>query len=98
MASLVFRIRRKYFDAIVRGDKRTEWRKASSYWINRIAGKGLELDTAVFICGKKVHRRRIVGITFLPTPTWFSEQGKKDVNTPDCFAIELGSEIKEGSQ
>lgn len=94
MTSLVFRIRKRYFDAIVSGEKTTEFRQASQFWRKRITGKGETLDTAVFICGKQVHRRRITLIQEVETPTWFSEQGKKDVDTPTAFAIHLGVEKK----
>ena len=95
MASLVFRIRTQYFNAIVRGEKKAEYRRASQFWRKRIIGKGLALDTAVFICGKRVHRRKIVAIQEIETPTWFSEQGQKDVDTSTCFQITLGSKVKE---
>ena len=90
MTSLVLRIRKRYFDAIVSGEKMTEFRSASQFWRKRIEGKGEALDTAVFICGKQVHRRKITMIQEIETPTWFSEQGKKDVDTPTCYAIHLG--------
>jgi hypothetical protein len=92
--SLVFRIRKQYFDAIVSEEKTTEFRRASPFWRKRIEGKGEALKTAVFICGKQVHRRKITLIQEIETPSWFSEQGKKDVDTPTCFAIHLGSEVK----
>lgn len=92
--SLVFRIRKQYFDAIVLGEKQTEFRPDSSFWRKRIDGKGIggELWIAVFICGKRVHRREITLIQKIDTPSWFSEQGKKDVSTPKCYAIHLGKE------
>lgn len=88
MTSLVFRIRKQYFDAIVKGEKTVEFRRDSPYWRKRIIGK--PAYTAVFICGKQVHRRKIIDITRLPTPDGFSEQGKQDVDTTMCFAIHLG--------
>lgn len=45
---------------------------------------------AVFICGKRKHTREIVGIERIKTPEYFSDQGKKDVNTPTCLAFHLG--------
>ena len=93
MGSLVFRIRRNYFEAIVRGEKQTEFRKASKFWRKRIEGKGESLNTAVFICGRDVHRRQILMIQEIQTPDWFSNQGKKDVDTLTCFAIHLGKVI-----
>jgi len=89
--SLLLRIRKQYFDAIVSGEKTTEFRKDSDFWRKRILGA----DVAIFICGKRVHRRKILSIGRIKTPEWFSEQGKKDVDTPTCLAICLGSELKE---
>lgn len=54
----------------------------------------VEKDTAVFLCGKDVYRCAIISIAYMDTPTSFSEQGKKDVDTPKCFAIHLGDEIR----
>jgi hypothetical protein len=98
MTSLVFRIRKRYFDAIVSGEKRVEYRRASQFWRKRIVGKGETLDTAVFVCGKQVHRRKITEIEQIKTPSWFSEQGQKDVDTPTCFAIYLGSVVSKNSR
>lgn len=95
---LVFRIRKKYFDAIVSGEKATEFRPDSPFWRSRIDGKGNPNEPdwiAVFICGKRVHRREITLIQKLETPTLFSEQGKKDVSTPQCYAIHLGKEVNQ---
>lgn len=89
--SLVFRIRKQYFDAIVSGEKKVEYRKDSEYWRKRI----LNANIAVFICGKRVHRRRILQVQRIKTPDWFSEQGQKDVDTTTCLAFYLGSELKE---
>lgn len=92
MTSLVCRIRKQYFEAIVSGEKTVEYRPHSAYWIKRIHNKK-GLDTAVFICGKKVHRRKILQIQLIRTPIGFSAQGKNDVPTPYCYAIYLGSEV-----
>ena len=97
MKNLVFRIRKRYFDAIVSGDKMTEFRPDSPFWRSRIDGKGDDgADwVAVFICGKRVHRREITLIQKVDTPSWFNGQGKKDVSTSKCYAIHLGKELKE---
>ena len=131
--SLVFRIRKRYFDAIVSGEKTTEFRPDSQFWRSRIDRKGcpkcnssnvvffsfrdIKKDEpiwrcencgihfepepevrpdwmAVFICGKRVHRRTITLIQKIDTPTWFSEQGKNDVSTQKCYAIHLGREVQ----
>ena len=44
----------------------------------------------VFICGKRIHRRKIPAISRIKTPGDFSDQGKKDVNTKLCFGFHLG--------
>ena len=49
--------------------------------------------TAVFICGKRIHRREITDIELMPTPEWFSDQGKEDIDTSTCFAFHLGKEM-----
>lgn len=47
----------------------------------------------VFICGKRLHRREVIKIQRIKTPDWFSEQGKRDVDTPTCLAFHLGKKI-----
>ena len=92
--SLVFRIRRQYFDQIVAGEKKIEYRRDSPFWKKAVGQPlGEPKYTAVFICGKRVHRRRIIAIEKRATPDYFSEQGKKDVDTPLCFAFHLGDEV-----
>lgn len=91
MKSIVFRIRKPYFDAIVNGQKIIEYRKHSPFWEKRLSSR--EQRIAVFICGKRVHRREIIKVEHIPTPSWFSEQGKSDVSTETCFAIHLGERI-----
>lgn len=49
----------------------------------------------VFICGKRIHRRKVTAISRIRTPDNFSEQGKKDVDTEFCFAFYLGDAIHE---
>lgn len=97
--SVVCRIRKKYFDLIVEGHKNIEYRKDSPFWRKRFHFNPewpliVPPDIAVFICGKRVHRREILDVTYGKTPSSFSDQGKKDVPTPYCFAIHLGDEIK----
>jgi len=92
LKSVVFRVRKQYFDAIISGEKTVEYRKDSSFWLRRLAPNP-KPDVAVFLCGKRVHRRRITYITRSLTPYDFSEQGKKDVPTRFCWAIRLGEEV-----
>ena len=118
MKCLVFRVRKRYFDAIKDESKKIEFRKDTDFWRKRIFNlvKGdsrqmldflstnpywrpnfrendhdfKEPIVGVFLCGKRVHRRRIVKIERLFTPSTFSEQGKKDVPTPYCWGCCLG--------
>lgn len=90
MKSLSFRIRKEYFEAIVSGVKTVEFRKDSEFWRKRMKGAKI----AVFICGKRVYRRKILACQRIKTPECFSEQGQEDVDTPTCLAFYLGSEIK----
>lgn len=88
------RIRKRYYDAIVSGEKTVEYRKESDYWWKMLGfGKNLK-RVGVFICGKQVHRRIITRVKLNKTPSTFSEQGKKDVSTPYCFALILGDPVK----
>ena len=88
------RIRREYFDDIVTGDKTVEYRPDSPHW-RKILKKDDMPEIAVFICGKDVHRRKILFVQKIPTPIWFSAQGQADVNTSKCFAIHLGEVADE---
>lgn len=108
MKWLPIRIRKEYLDEVIVGTKRVEYRKDNEFWRIRIqnlatnCGFRLSEDNitfprgsvgAVFICGKRIHRREIIQIRRIITPDFFSEQGKKDVNTEMCWAIHLGHEI-----
>lgn len=100
--SLVFRVRKRYFADIRDGKKKIEYRRDSLFWQRRAWGNGPGCYRdlrgkgwiAVFICGKRVHRRKLLRIERIQTPGWFSEQGKRDVDTPKCLAFYLGEEVK----
>jgi len=89
LKKVVFRIRKQYFDQIVKGTKKVEYRKFSKSWQKKLENA----KVAVFICGKKVHRRIVERVEHIQTPLNFSAQGKKDVPTASCFAVYLGEEI-----
>jgi len=105
-----FRIRKRYFDDIVAGKKKVEYRRDIPFWRVRI-GKIINhrimrsikfivsLDNvdaqAVFICGKRIHRRKVTAIFRIKTPDDFSDQGKKDVDTEFCFGFHLGDAMIE---
>ncbi len=109
----VFRIRKRYFDQIVAGTKTVEYRRDVPFWQVRLANvfgeeavegnfqvacalSGVDAE-GVFICGKRKHVREVTGVERLLTPTYFSEQGKKDVNTPTCLGFHLGAQIGSSS-
>lgn len=109
MNTLVFRIRQRYYDQIVAGTKTVEYRRDVPFWqvrignidtkdairfANAIVFNDPTEVTAVFICGKRSHRRQVTRIERIKTPDYSSEQGKKDVNTPACFGFHLGLEVK----
>ena len=94
MKKVCFRIRRKYFDLIVKGEKKEELRKDSEFWRKRLLDGQPEI--AVFVCGKDVHKRKITGFS-LGRPEDFlgrelSEQGKKDIPTEICIVTHLGEQ------
>lgn len=63
MKSVALRIRMRYFDAIKNGEKKIEYRKFSEF-----RRKTLEnVDVAVFVCGKRVHRREITKVEHIRT-------------------------------
>lgn len=105
MKKLVFRIRRQYFDAIVDGTKTVEYRRYIDFWLVRLGLRAYGLPLfrrypgkaefeAVFICGKRSHYREILYVERIVTPDSFSEQGKRDVDTPTCLAFYLGDVIQ----
>ena len=96
LKKISFRIRRQYFDDIVSGKKKFELRKLSSFWIRRLIYNKPEV--AVFVCGKDIHRRKIISIS-VGTPESYlgrelSGQGKKDIPTDMCIGTGLGDIVK----
>lgn len=108
MKNIVFRIRKRYFDEIVAGRKTREARAYSDFWCKRLLKYVNEDDpiratalalkddlVAVFICGKRVHRRSIVFVNLVWKVRPFSSQGQQDVPTDRYFDIVLGMERKK---
>ncbi len=109
MYRLVFRVRKQYFDAIMAGKKTIEYRRNIGFWRKRIANikkvYGVEISpsrivfpapsevVAVFISGKRVHKREVLIIELIKTPDFFSDQGKRDVDTFTCWAFHLGKQV-----
>jgi ASC-1-like (ASCH) protein len=94
---VVFRIRRIYFEAIKKGIQRIEHRAGSPYWRNMFSGKPTP-DIAIFLCGREVHRRKIVDVTV--EDSWrlqhISEQGRRDLQLDKyqiVYAIWLGEPV-----
>lgn len=102
----VSRIRKPYFDAIVSGEKGEELKALSPYWIKRLFESEIPPNVMKFVCGKRVHSRKITRIftekaeNILRRPV--SEQGKKDLQLDEhegycmgyCIVVELGEEVK----
>ncbi len=90
-----FRIRRRYYDMIVSGEKNEEIRTLKPFWIKQLF-TGDPPQVATFICGKEVHRRWITGIDIQDATEvlgrQLSEQGMKEVLDPDnAIIIKLGT-------
>ncbi len=97
-----FRIRRRYYDMIVSGEKTEEIRTLKPFWVKQLL-TGNPPQVAVFICGKDVHRRWITGIDIQDATEvlgrQLSEQGQKDVLDPDnAIIIKLGEVFTLNSQ
>jgi hypothetical protein len=86
-----FRTRRRYYDQIVAGAKREEIRADKPHWAWLLRAPP---EVAVFVCGKDVHRRRIIRIygedpgKVLGRP--LSAQGTLDVTSNPAIIVELG--------
>lgn len=128
--SVVFRIRRCYFDQIVQGEKTSEFRADKEYWrktVIRLVGElpegtkrwihdnGAKFSDpndhfffvfddykepiAVFICGKDVHRRYLIGIRSHNSAKEGlgrepSDQGRKDLGEGAVWEFKLGEVVK----
>ena len=102
MKAVALTIRRKYFDAIVAGEKKEEIRADIPHW-QWLLGDAPP-TVAIFLCGRDIHFRLIKRIytdfpeVVLGRPV--SEQGRKDLrlegNTlpQPCIIIELGDAME----
>ncbi len=101
MKAVSLTIRRKYFDAIVSGEKKEEIRADIPHWQWLLGDAPPEM--AIFLCGRDIHYRLIKRIyggfpeVVLGRPV--SEQGRKDLrlegNIPQpCIIIELGDVVE----
>lgn len=92
---ILFTVRRQYFDAIERGEKTTEVRRAVPRW-ERTASRGLSVG--VFLCGRSCHRREVVSSRRFGTARQAlgrdpSPQGSMDVGPGEVIAFVLGDAI-----
>jgi len=106
----VSRIRKPYFDAIVCGDKKEELKALSPYWIKRLLEPKIQPNVMKFICGKRVHSRKIIkkdknGLAiYVDKPENIlgrpiSEEGlRKDLQLDEhngyCIVVKLGEEVE----
>lgn len=103
-----------YLDQIVAGTKTEEYRGLSPHWrkvlerITEIRRDGrfesivVKRDVGgVFVCGKRVHRRRVTGLCIYEDHKAveavlgrkLSEQGKKDLGAGEIIGFKLGEEL-----
>lgn len=100
---LSFRTRKVYFDQIVAGIKTAEVRRASYFWKPRALRARYELVNGesvigVFVCGKAVHRRRIMRVEVLRNAELAlgrppSEQGRADLGEGAVYKFTLGEVV-----
>lgn len=96
-------MRAVYFDRIASGEKGTEVRAMKPYWLRTAASVAAELSGgrkvgAVFVCGKRVHRRELVGITVAPSARAAlgrepSDLGMLDLGRGPVYVFSLGGKL-----
>lgn len=99
--TIVFRIRKEYFDQIVSGEKTYELRALSDYWRTRLIETDDPPKRALFLCGKRTHLRQIlnrfIGYAEEILGRKVSKQGRKDLaldtHKGRCIAVKLGEKI-----
>lgn len=101
--TIVFRIRRVYFDAIESGEKTREVRMKKAGWDKRAARAVAHLAAGgkvvgVFLCVAAVHRRQVIAIKMYATAAEAlgrepSEQGRKDVGEGPVWGFDLGGVV-----
>lgn len=105
MYNVLFPIRWIYLRQIMDGRKNHELRGYSPRWGKIAITVMKKLDAheeviGVFLCGRTVYRRKIIGVVpylsaeaVLGQP--LSEQGRKDVGTGPGWDFSLGEEVKQ---
>lgn len=99
---VLFTVRRQYFDQIVAGTKDREVRRLSKRWatvdgrVRAALRAGEPAPVAVFLCGRRVHRRLIYGSEIHVNAVAAlgrapSEQGRADLGDGPVIAFLLGA-------
>lgn len=81
-------IKKIYFDPIIDGEKKHEYKPDSEYWRKRLGGK--DHDKIGFLCGKIYRVYAVLKIEYISCPA-----GLEWLGTERVFDITLGDEIKE---
>ena len=92
---VLFMVRKPYFDAIVAGTKTEEIRRYTSRWWTVSQHVGERGAIAVFMCGRDIHRRIILGTRSCISAEIYlgralSKDGKKDVGNGPVIVFLLG--------
>ena len=98
---VLFMVRKPYFDAIVAGTKNEEIRRATKRWetvMDHLFPPPLGGNIGVFLCGRSVHRRKIVDVEECPSAEThldrpLSKQGRKDIGTGPVIVFLLGDVV-----
>jgi hypothetical protein len=96
-------IKKEYMEAILKGEKKVEYKSINPYWNKRILTRQAYLEILVgknaieqhkvinFLCGRKSYKFKIKKITLDRTPT----ELEMIVGYPFCYHIHLGERIGE---
>jgi hypothetical protein len=106
--SILFTVRREYYDAIVVGTKTIEVRKATPRWLtvlnqaNYRRTEDHEPAVAVFMCGKgRIHRRYVTNVSSAESASAAlgrepSKQGREDLGDGRVVVFHLGQAVQGG--
>lgn len=88
MANITLRIKKKYFDLILDGQKTIEYR-AQKFYYTRMFQRGDDIKTlTLHYQSPRKLRADVVSIRLIETPLWILEDGSFDIG-PFCYAIAL---------
>lgn len=100
---ILFRVRREYFEAFRRGDKTSEFRRASPFWeaaVERLNDDDMgRCGIAVIVCGReRLPDRWIMGVLEHESAREAlgrepSEQGRNDLGDGAVLEFEIGGEV-----